>query len=518
MTEFPETSLKVIHIDEPDLEFGLGQSLDHPKDGLFLYGPHRQPGRPNISLGVIATENGHRLFDAWLAEAIRGIAVPARTKREKLFRPHLSDFPGLHEAFGLRPDTGDTTRYSIELSELTRRTSFENHHEAVSKTADLFVNLVETHGRNEEKHIDLWIFVLPELVFERCRPQSSKPKDETVRGEFSRKQKSKADLPLLTPVLDGLENEEIFDDIPDFHRQIKARMLKSGQPCQLIRETTLAPKIFLNKAGNPIRGVQDAATIAWNLGTALYYKSQTSPPWKIAKMREGVCYIGLVFKLIPNHPKNHACCAAQMFLSEGDGVVFRGANGPWMTEDKEFHLSEDAAKKMISTVLDTYSEKFGAPPKELFIHGKTKFNDDEWRAFSNAVPEGTNIVAVRIRPSHGETKFYRDGDYPCIRGTALILGDRDAYLWTSGYVPRIDTYMGPETPNPIFVTVLRATGEFPEIDVVLSDIMKLTKINYNNCNYNDALPVTIRFAEKVGEVLVMGSAKDAQRQPFKFYI
>jgi hypothetical protein len=31
-------------------------------------------------------------------------------------------------------------------------------------------------------------------------------------------------------------------------------------------------------------------------------------------------------------------------------------------------------------------------------------------------------------------------------------------------------------------------------------------------------PVTIRFAEKVGDILVMGSAKGAELQPFKFYI
>jgi|TARA_R110002012_G_scaffold291553_4_gene485989 hypothetical protein len=85
-------------------------------------------------------------------------------------------------------------------------------------------------------------------------------------------------------------------------------------------------------------------------------------------------------------------------------------------------------------------------------------------------------------------------------------------------VPRIDTYLGPETPNPLFITVLRASCDLPDIKDVLQDIMRLTKINYNSASYNDGQPVTIRFADKVGDVLVMGSAKDAERQPFKFYI
>jgi hypothetical protein len=82
----------------------------------------------------------------------------------------------------------------------------------------------------------------------------------------------------------------------------------------------------------------------------------------------------------------------------------------------------------------------------------------------------------------------------------------------------LDTYIGPETPNPLWITVLRSTGEPPAIQTVLRDIMGLTKINYNACNYSDGLPVTVRFANKVGDVLTMGSAKGSEKQPLKFYV
>ena len=42
-----------------------------------------------------------------------------------------------------------------------------------------------------------------------------------------------------------------------------------------------------------------------------------------------------------------------LMTREGDGVVFKGANGPWMTGKKEFHLTGGAAKVLISTVLET---------------------------------------------------------------------------------------------------------------------------------------------------------------------
>jgi len=96
----------------------------------------------------------------------------------------------------------------------------------------------------------------------------------------------------------------------------------------------------------------------------------------------------------------------------------------------------------------------------------------------------------------------------------MLLDDKNAYLWTNGYVPQLDTYIGPETPNPLFISALKSKNTMPSLSTILSDI----KINYNSCNYNDGLPVTVRFANMVGEVLTMGSAKGADRQPFKYYI
>jgi hypothetical protein len=40
----------------------------------------------------------------------------------------------------------------------------------------------------------------------------------------------------------------------------------------------------------------------------------------------------------------------------------------------------------------------------------------------------------------------------------------------------------------------------------------------NACNYSDGLRVTVRFANKVGDVLTMESAKDADKQPLRFYV
>jgi hypothetical protein len=513
-----ERSLPVLHIDEPPLQFNYGQRCAYPKDGLFLYGPHMKPSKtPLISIGVIGRAEGVEHFRNWAAKLKGQIEVPAPKKGEKKNRLHLANFPGIEEAFGISFDPEKIVIYEINFVELDESTRTLNHHEAVRKAVSIYTNKVMQHDKNEERKVDVWILILPELVFERCKPKSKRSGVALVKGDFGKKQTERADLPLFEKIIDQ-SSEEIFDDIPDFHRQAKAAFLKLNHTSQLVRETTLAPEAFLNSAGYQSRHLQDAATVGWNLATGLYYKTQAEPPWKLASARPGVAYIGLVFKMLPNDPNEHACCAAEMFLAEGDGVVFRGANGPWQTGRNEFHLKPDAAKKLIGQVLDTYQGKHGRPPKELFIHGRTTFRDDEWNAFAGVVPAETNLVGVRIKTTYGENKLFRNGDYPVLRGTAIVLDDQNAYLWTTGYVPPLDTYIGPETPNPLFISILRSSTDFPQIKDVLGDIMGLTKINYNACNFNDGLPVTVRFADKVGDVLSMGSARGAEKQPFKFYV
>lgn len=372
------SKIELIYLDEPELMFGHGQTTDHPKDGLFLYGPHSAPkSGTEISVGVIGTSDGLKYFRRWATGAGGFVAVPPPTEREKRHRLHLSNFPGLQEAFGITYNPGDFVEREIDLKALDQSTRTANQHEAVRKAVDHYVSEIEYHDRNEERVVDVWVLILPELVFERCKPLARRTGLPLVEGEFAKSQKTRIDLPLLKGLIDQ-SAEDIFDDVADFHRQVKARLLEYGHTSQLLRETTIAREEFLNSAGFPIRNLQEPATVAWNVCTGLYYKTQPNPPWRLANVRPGVCYLGLVFKLIPNHPREHACCAAQMFLNEGDGVVFRGANGPWKTSEYDFHLKPRAAKDLVGKVMDTFKDKHGGPPEELFIHGRTSFTGEEW--------------------------------------------------------------------------------------------------------------------------------------------
>jgi len=102
-----------------------------------------------------------------------------------------------------------------------------------------------------------------------------------------------------------------------------------------------------------------------------------------------------------------------------------------------------------------------------------------------------------------------------MRGLACIQDARTAYLWTSGFVPRMQAYDGKEVPRPLLIDVCRGEAS---IETVLSDIMALTKLNYNACKFGGGSPVTLRFTDAVGKILTAGPVESEAPLSFKYYI
>ena len=58
-----------------------------------------------------------------------------------------------------------------------------------------------------------------------------------------------------------------------------------------------------------------------------------------------------------------------------------------------------------------------------------------------------------------------------------------------------------------------------DLKTVMTDVLALTKLNYNACDYASGLPVTLKFADRVGEILTASPrGMQAPPLPFRFYI
>lgn len=502
-------SVQLEQLDEPQLSFGYGQILPDPKDGLFLFGPVAEASKPaEMRIGVIGTKQGIERYKKWV-HLISGYIPAAKSEQH-----HLA-FPGFEAAFRTKWPAEPIVKIEISGSELSSLIRISEGHERVFKTVDLFDRAIRRHLREEDAVPALWFVVIPDDVHRFCRPKSIIPAVE--RTQTNRRFSAKlARNFLAAPSMFSEDNSaaEPYQYEVDFHNQLKARLLDQKVVLQIVRESTLDP-VGVNATRAKPRRLQDAANVAWNLSTTAFFKAG-GRPWALAGVREDVCYIGLVFKKISTEGSaGNACCGAQMFLGSGDGVVFKGAVGPWYSETTaEFHLPEAKAKEIASLVLDAYRAKHGHPPKELFIHAKQFFSDTEWRGFTSAVGPETKLVGVRIQSSK-EIKLFRMGKSPVLRGASLRLNDRKGYLWTIGFIPQLQTYPGREAPNPLMVEVTRGDADLGQ---VMKDVLGLTKLNFNACIYGDGIPVTLRFADDVGEILTAAPIDDLPPLPFKHYI
>jgi hypothetical protein len=511
---------RFLFFDEPMLSFGDGQEADDPRDGLALFGPSGQviglPG--HVAVG---TERGLELLGRWM-EALNAPAACEDVSRQRPWPP----YPGFDVAFGASWPA-PTKAYQLDSSELDNAARKADRYERAYSVANLYLEPIDQIQRLDARPA-LAICVVPDTVYENCRPKSyvAEPSDE--------KKTSKEKKELSAAIEDRRSGQKHFGFVeepknleqyglsPDFRRQVKARIMLHELPVQIVRESTLDITEQVRKGE---KGVNPLSDRLWNLGTALFYKCGQKP-WKTPWARDGVCYVGLAYRR-DDRDNRTACCAAQMFLDSGDGIVFVGEFGPWYSEErKEFHLNAKAAEALLRGTIETYQKQDGRPLCEIFLHARSGISREEFEGFSRACPSGAQIVGIRVRQDRSGPRLFRHdehpqparrGKHPVLRGTFWQRTQRHGLLFTTGFKPRIGTYDGWEIPVPLSITVQQ--GE-TDLVTVAKDILGLTKLNYNACQLGESQPITVKYSDRIGEILLANPEvpREHWRHNFKYYI
>lgn len=497
-------SFPVIAFDEPDLEFRFSQRMEDPRDGLSLFGPYDADDsshRATLSYVVVGTPEGIASFNIWSGMMNDPVSTAPRNNI-RLWPP----FPGFGAAFKIPWPARPIVTFTLDREKLLEASHIRDPFKRAHAVVEYYISALERVQPRDEK-IGVGIMLVPDEVWLNCRPLSivAHATGEKTSGREIAKKKS-GQLGLFDA------DQDTYLLSPDFRRQLKARamILNEPIPLQLIRESTLR---YTDEKEFGERGLTPLSDRMWNLSAALYYKCG-GKPWRLVTAREGVCYVGLAFRRSNN--QRTACCAAQMFLDSGDGVVFLGKFGPWYSpSDKQFHLHPDAARDLLNGVLKTYADLGGGKLTEIFLHSRSTIDDDEFAGYQAACPQDVKLVGIRVRAGGSAPRLFRMGEMPVLRGSFWRLNDNAGLLWGSGFKPRIGTYDGWEVPLPLRIDVQH--GETP-IERVAQDIFGLTKLNYNACRLGDSEPVTIKFSDSVGEILVSNPAVTSRRPQFRFYI
>ena len=502
------------YINEPKLIFGYDQKIEDPRDGILLFGPNETFEKHSIEAGVIGTPTGISLYN----EFVRKINKPLYSTEVK--RP---SFPGFEAVFNVKWNIEPAVKREIDNDIIYNELRSSPSKRVITvKAVNLYLNAIKDIIQNEESRPNIFFIIVPMIIYYKCRPGTKPDKyDSSIRNYVQSKNNNQLSLGYEEDEEYHRVMEELIDATSDFHHLLKAKLIheRIETPIQIVLEATLS---FRDKRRIPYSANMQAF-LAWSLATTTYYKLG-KVPWKLGDIRPKVCYLGLVFKQLRTYSNtNQICSAAQMFLDSGDGSIFKGTVDNFKTEYGEYHLTKQAAKKLLLLALEYYEKDYGDVPDELFIHGRAKFTNSEWEGFQDAIKEkniSTKIVGIVIKERSEKLKLFRDAinercEYGNLRGLALKTGDKEGFLWTKGFVPRLNTSIHKEIANPLRIIVDK--GEV-DVEVAFADILALTKLNYNACLYGDGLPVTLRFSESIGKILTAIPDFETKIRQFRYYI
>lgn len=492
-------NIEVKQLPQPLLEFGgPGLFLDQ-KEGLSQAGPFdlRFGGahRNQVRVGVVGpTEMVDKAVE-WI---------------ERCKKPILSDmsnlnqyppFLGFEEVFKARLDLSpkwivefkDEDQEIEKILQLKPRERFE-------QAVDLYSAAVSRIASQEVKP-DIVFCCIPESVVRVCWSISR----DLSNSEWKTIQKRKNDQRAGQMLLPGMDDfEETTEDLlyRDFRRALKAQAMKAKMPIQIAREALLVDS----------EKTQDAASRAWNMSVALYYKAG-GIPWRISTKGPETCFVGISFHHLRTN-KRHLIRSsiAQAFSTEGDGFALRGDEVPFdPKQGYEVHLTEEQAARLATKVLDRYKNLSGGEPLRVVFHKTSKFNDAEREGFRAALRNVPIVELINLSPSM--FRLVQFGQYPPRRGTLCRVNDQSVYLFTSGFMPEWGTYPGPHIPSPLRLV----TNDDIDVERAAADVLGLTRMNWNTAQNTNSQPVTIRFARQVGGI--MAEVEDGEEEAsYRYYM
>jgi hypothetical protein len=474
--------MKSDYIQEPFLFFGKGKSIC-PRDGiagLDVYDTIIEARKNQLLLGIIGIEDDVENLKNWLKRFESYIPASPKGKQKGLFK----SFPGLNQDKGFCAKFIYGTNYEriISPNEVKAILKEPERNKKVLGAVDLFSENIGF--LSDIKNCDVIICIIPKSF--EGKIVNEKKDDEPVES-------------------DAEDNEEAEFEL-NFRRALKARAMRFNTPIQLLREYVLQDN---NKS-------QDAATKAWNFCTALYYKGLQTIPWKLEvdENKPKVCFVGIGFYR-SRDKKTIQTSLAQIFNENGKGVILRGTPVFEDKDDRKPHLSYDQSLSLLKDALTKYKFATGTMPGRVVLHKTSKYYEDELYGFTQSMQDLgiTEYDIVTIMET--DLRFFRNNLYPPVRGSLFSLTENRHILYTRGSVHQYQTYPGMYIPAPLEIRIISAVSSAKS---VCKEVLGLTKMNWNNTQFDNKYPITIGCARRVGEIMKYLGDNEHPKESYAFYM
>ena len=308
-----------LFIEEPKLVFAGNQTSVDSKTGIDRHGPYLTVNSP-IRIGVIGTGTGIDAFKEYLEKARNRIS-PGRNARGRFYDSLLfPDFPGISATTSFRTEFVADTNLQRPIPEELFKKAVEPAN--VSTKLRQVVELVAKELAalaDSEPGPNVVAVVMPPSVEKKLATVGAAVRGikliltpaKKLERRFERERQKTGQEFFPFDFRESLEEGQ--KGFWNIHHALKAHAMRFGLPTQLIWQDRLR--------GSGL--TQDAASMAWNFFTALFYKAGNIP-WLLQHVAPNTCYVGISFyQESPLQGADTQTSLAQVFSGSGEGMVSR---------------------------------------------------------------------------------------------------------------------------------------------------------------------------------------------------
>lgn len=442
-----------------DTPLVLGTRRGHPRgtsnnplEGIVVHGPYSPfPTGDRLRVATISIPQQQRRLFGFLSR----LHEPAKVTDRRAYVPQ---FPGFEAAFGVRLEGATDERCHPMLSENAPGEGSDDPH---TNLANALTRMI-LRLRDVREQWDVIAILLP---------QSWDSLRRSPDGQY------------------------------DLHDRIKAAVAPLGIPVQFLWEhSALASRQW--------------CSTAWRLSLAFFAKAG-GIPWRITPTTSiTTAYVGLHYAIRGGTKNEYVTCCSQVFDSQGGGLEFVAYNlGPGERGPRNNpHLSREEMRVVMGRTADLYRLRHaGAMPQRFVIHKETAWRDDEVEGVYDAWGAAANIECISLQRSRWVGVDLKERGSPdpvpqtmaIKRGTIQQFDGYSGLLWTRGpsKVGLNGKWFSPDgksLPRPLVFTRHAGSGDF---NLLASDILALTKLDWNNDSPYNPFPVTLGYAQKLAEVV-----------------
>lgn len=305
----------------------------------------------------------------------------------------------------------------------------------------------------------------------------------------------------------------------DLHDYIKAFSASRGIATQLIREDTLEDKL--------------KCQIYWWLSLSFYVKSLRTP-WILNSQEKNTAYAGIGYSVSRIQDKSEIVIGcSHIYDSNGQGLKYRLSkiDNYFLDNRNNPYLSFKDAFQFGVSIRELFYQSLDKLPERVVIHKRTRFTEDE----TNGIKASLNKAGIKkidlveinyeVDARFVAMSVYNNNlqvdRFPISRGTCIVTNKHTALLWTHGIVPSVRQpnykfYLGGRSiPAPIKIT--KHYGE-SNIQTIATEILGLTKMNWNSLDLYSKLPSTIDSSNQIARIGKLLSRFEGKSYDYRLFI